>query len=237
MSCERYRTAIIDHACGADLSADAAAHLQSCAACTVLFDEQRHALDAIDRELQQALTIAPSARFVQRVLARTREASSPTPRMLWALAAAAAVVVIGLAAMRWTHDTAIPPTGQVTQAESPAAPAIDPTPAGKAAAPHDADIAKAATHERSTQAATPPRTKPSLPEVEAIVSPEQARAIERYMALIRSGAPLPANPAPATDGGSEPLPLLVPPLSVEPLTVSEAGTGPGTSTSRGEDLL
>ena len=68
MSCDRYTGAIVDHACGAEISADAAAHLKVCAACSRTFDEQRRLLQDLDQELQVALAIEPSARFVADVM-------------------------------------------------------------------------------------------------------------------------------------------------------------------------
>jgi hypothetical protein len=240
MSCERYTEAIADHACGADLPADAAAHLHACAACAAMFEEERHAIDRMDRELQLALAIEPSAHFERAVHARIEAASTPKPHAIWwtaLAAAAAAVIVIGLAAIRWTDDTAIPAAGQVTRAESPAAPAIDPPAATKAVGPPEPGTTTAPTPERSTRMAPRPRVKSSLPEVEVIVAPDQARAIERYMALVRSGAALAPNLSTQTDIGADPPPLVVPPLIVEPLAVSEVGPGPGANTDRGRDLF
>ena len=69
MSCDRYTVAIVDHACGAEIPADAATHLRTCGACSRLFDEQRRLLQDLDQELQRALAIEPSARFLPDAMA------------------------------------------------------------------------------------------------------------------------------------------------------------------------
>ena len=103
MSCDRHTDAIIDHACGAEIADDAAAHLAGCADCHRLFDEQRRMVRALDEELQLALAIEPSARFVPDVLARV-ERSRPSWRgfVSWAIpvAAAAALLLVTLATLR-----------------------------------------------------------------------------------------------------------------------------------------
>lgn len=69
MSRDRYTVAIADHACGAEIATEAAAHLRACGACSRMFDEQRHLLQDLDQELQRALAIEPSSRFVPDVMA------------------------------------------------------------------------------------------------------------------------------------------------------------------------
>ena len=73
MSCDRHTIAIVDHACGAEIAAEAAAHLETCAACRRLFDEQQRRLQDLDQELEVMLTIDPSERFVPGVMARVAD--------------------------------------------------------------------------------------------------------------------------------------------------------------------
>jgi hypothetical protein len=238
MSCERFDVAITDHACGAAIAPDAQRHLETCDQCRSRFDEQRRAMQALDVELAQALAIAPSRGFEQMVHVRVQQMATAPLRPIWwaALAtAAAAVIVIGLVAIRSTDEPAIPAAGQVVQAQPPGSrvPAIDPAPAANAGAPLETGRANAARRDRLTQ--TPPRrrVKPSLPEAEVIVASEHVRALERYMTLVRSGALVTSNLNGQTEIGGEPSPLVVAPLNVEPLTVSEVG--PGTSPDRGPE--
>src|SRR5262245_12097250 len=97
MSCERYASAIVDHACGAEIAADAAAHLDACAECRRIVDQQRQVLQDLDHELKQLLAIEPSSRFEADVMARVQR-----PRlnwgsvMWWAVPAAAAALLLFL---------------------------------------------------------------------------------------------------------------------------------------------
>ena len=64
MSCDRHTDAIVDHACGAEIAAEAAAHLDGCAACRRMFDEQLRLVRDLDGQVALALQIEPSPRFV-----------------------------------------------------------------------------------------------------------------------------------------------------------------------------
>ena len=97
MSCDRYTDAIVDHACGAELAAEAAGHLRGCAACRRMFEEQRRALQGLDDDLQEVLAIEPSAWFEAQTLAGLERSPIRRKGTVWwlALAAAAAVVILG----------------------------------------------------------------------------------------------------------------------------------------------
>ena len=97
MSCDRYTDAIVDHACGADLADDAAAHLRGCPACRRTLEEQRQVLQGLDSDLQEALAIEPSAWFEAQTLAGLERTPIRRRRAFWwiAVAAAAAVIILG----------------------------------------------------------------------------------------------------------------------------------------------
>ena len=59
MSCDRHTSAIVDHACGADITAEAAAHLDGCAACRGVFDEQRRLTAADVQEGRITIDVKP----------------------------------------------------------------------------------------------------------------------------------------------------------------------------------
>ena len=104
MSCDRYTDAIVDHACGAEIAADAAAHLKVCAACSRTFDEQRRLLQDLDQELQVALAIEPSARFVADAMAGMQRSAQRRRAIIWwsaPLAAAAVLVLLALGSLRF----------------------------------------------------------------------------------------------------------------------------------------
>ena len=104
MSCDRYTGAIVDHACGAEIAADAAAHLKVCAACSSMFDEQRRLLQDLDQELQVALAIEPSARFVADAMTGVQRSSQRRRAIIWwsaPVAAAAVLVLLALGSLRF----------------------------------------------------------------------------------------------------------------------------------------
>ena len=96
MSCERHTGAIVDYACGAEIAAEAAAHLQRCASCQRMFAEQQRLVEGLDQELQLALEIEPSPGFVPDILARVQRPAFPWRTVMWwgAPAAAAAALIL-----------------------------------------------------------------------------------------------------------------------------------------------
>jgi hypothetical protein len=227
MSCERYADALIDHACGAEIAPEVRRHLEMCDVCRARFDQQLRAMHALDAELRDALAIAPSAHFDRAVRARIEGMSSATSATIWWAAAAAALIVIGLAAIRSTERAVVLPPEVVsrTAGSRPEAPTIvppaPPTPRDRR------DIVRASPERRGHR--PPQRGGSSLPEVEVIVSADQSRAIERYMALVRSGTLDTSTLVTPTESGTEPPALVVAPLTLDPLTVPDVEIGAGPS--------
>lgn len=229
MSCERYASAIDDHACGAGIAPDARQHLETCGACRARFDRQQRAMQALDAELQQALAIEPSAQFERAVLARIERTAPARPRAIWwtALAAAAVVVIaIGFAVMRSRGNANVVPNVDVarTAPPTPRTPAIVPPTSPPGPIPIDVGP----TPERMDVRGPRPRLHPGsskLPEVDVIVAAEQRAAISRYLSLVKDGAFDNANVVlpPQTEG--EPAALVVEPLTVEPLVPDVDGPG------------
>jgi hypothetical protein len=235
MSCDRYTDAIVDHACGAEISDDGAAHLKVCAACTRLFDDQRRLLQDLDQELQVALAIEPSARFVADVMTDMERSANRWRRVMWwsvPLAAAALLVLVALGSLRFgqqgpadRHEPAAVQTASSTHVADPTPTATAPSdPAGSAprvvVAPR-----------RGAERAKVVREPKGHPDV--LVPAGQLRAIERYMTLVRRGAldtSALAN-SEKTDV-TAPTDLVIAPLSVEVLVPNgESGTGPGVDRS------
>ncbi len=105
MSCERHTGAIVDYACGAEIAAEAAAHLQTCASCQRMFAEQQRLVEGIDQELQLALEIEPSPGFVPDVLARVQRPAFPWRTVMWWGAPAAAAAALILVVLGWPRVT------------------------------------------------------------------------------------------------------------------------------------
>lgn len=230
MSCHRYAEAIADHACGGDLPPDAAAHLRTCAMCAALLDEQRATIGALDREIEEALAVEPSPYFVDRVQAHVRESAPAAPWLRWALAAAAVIVLAVIAGIAGTVALreSTPPT--VARTQPP--PAAAPTPTPATAIPFLPAVEKRETSAAPLKhgAAPPLAQKREAPvtspvrQPEVIVPPDQARALGRYLALVRTGQVDTSTLTPPAEVGVD---LVVAPLAVDPLAVIPLE--PGTS--------
>ena len=225
MSCERHRNAIVDHACGAEIPADAAAHVKNCEACNRLFLEERRQIQDLDEQLQLALAIEPSARFVSTAMARVERSALGRRSAFWwsvvATAAATVLVVITLGALRLGERRADDRRAAASSAPaSPASVADRALPAAPAASVEDSAPVPVTTRtsERTRRVArSEPMRQPSV-----VVPTEQGRALERYLALIRRGAlEPPALAANAPPESPEPVDLVVAPLSVDAVVLPD----------------
>jgi hypothetical protein len=222
MSCERYAEAIVDHACGADLPPDAAAHLRACDACTALFHEQRRLIDGLDGELRTALAIEPSPQFAPRVRAAIETAPAEGRRgpIFWwtglAAAAAAGILLVMVPSVeRMQPPSATAPTRPAPPtAASADTRAIDAsrTPRDIAPPPPSFTVAR--------QAPPQPVKERPLDEPEIIVSEDQQRAVARFVALVRAGQLDTSSLATEPDGEiAPPAELAVSPLAVAPIAI------------------
>jgi hypothetical protein len=227
MSCARYSTAIVDHACGAEIAPDAADHLAACRACSARFAEQRRLLEGLDDELQQALAVVPSADFARRVHSRIEHAPASSNRAVWwsACAVAAAILLaIGLNVLRSTDVVSPRPSDAGRQ--PPATAAIN-----APAVPVDPPVMEEGRNVRRTErrvahhvrrGPVQERQVAALPVAEVLVPPDQERAIAHLMRLVRNGT-LDASRFPVSRQGESaaPVELVVPPLKIDPIAVPD----------------
>jgi hypothetical protein len=100
MSCERFKTRLLDFALGAE-DFELGAHLDACASCRAELDTQRALLASIDRGVASLVQGEPSGDFAAHVRRRISE-SAATPRRWYAgwqpitAAALALVVLVGV---------------------------------------------------------------------------------------------------------------------------------------------
>lgn len=233
MSCERHTGAIVDHACGAEIEAEAAAHLETCAACRRVFDEQHHLLKDLDRQLQLALDIEPSARFVPQVMARVeRPAFAWRWAIWWSVPAAAAAVLVLVTIGSFRSGEPRAADRRETAALPPARtePVTDRTPleAVPPARPEEKPLVTASRRRVERPRAVAGR--PGGIEGDVTVPADQARAIARYLALVRRGA-LDLSALVTVDSTrlASPTDLSIAPLSIEPVAMTDLdeGIGPG----------
>jgi hypothetical protein len=217
MSCQRFREAITDHACGAALDDASAAHLTACAACREAYDSHRAALSEVDALLNVSLSAQASADFTARVLERTHanRRGWVFPRR-WAIGLAAAAALVLAVFLVWRqpdrplaidsriHATTVNHPNPVASAHSSVASAPNPVASGFSRK----DAAVAPRH------ASAARKRGPVPEPEVLVPPDQLRAITRLQQLLRGGG-LDDTILPPQKSEAEALSA----LSIEPLTV------------------
>jgi hypothetical protein len=236
MSCQRFREAISDHACGAPLGDAAAAHLGSCTRCRGAFDEEQRLISQVDLDLRRALAITASDSFAQRVSVRAHgapvNAGAGTVSTRWWLgAAAAAVIVVGVYFASPAHDRGAP-----QQAATPSASTPEQVPSARVDTPSAATLPTLAPTRAKKRPAGSSRQSIGVAgarartEPEVVVSATQARAIARMKELVRngvlSGAPLEISVPPDE--------LVIAPLTVPELVLPDAelGKGPGTGSTQ-----
>ncbi len=216
MSCERFREAITDHACGAPMDDTASPHLAGCAPCRQAFDEHRRLLTEVDAELRHALALTTSPDFVARVSTRVHEAPHPPQwaTWWWIGAAAAVALVAGGISLDWPIERQRQAAPSPAVASSvPPAPARSPDFVERATpAPLTSSAARGSGRAAATRkiAAAPRPNREREPEV--LVPPTQALAIARLRELVWSGM---------LDGTTLPAPPMQEELVIAPLVVSE----------------
>jgi hypothetical protein len=228
MSCERFSEAITDHACGASLGGQAAAHLAACEACRRAVAEQRQLLADADAALRDALALPASPDFAMRVMTRLRQREPAVSRSLVAarwwvgLAAAASLgvaVYLGIA-RPFGPDTRPTPAAAARVPQTQAPPIVErsePAPA----------LSKEAVSRTTRRPDLPDRATVSRrrAEPEVIVPPNQMQAIARLRELIRAGRlDDVVLPQPAASGDVFIEPLTIPVLSI-PEIAGENGAG------------
>jgi hypothetical protein len=246
MSCDRYTVAIVDHACGAEIPADAATHLRTCGACSRLFDEQRRLLQDLDQELQRALAIEPSARFLPDAMAGVERSALRSRRIMWWIApaaAAAALVLVTVTALRFgeqrpagRHEPAAPPAASSAPAGERTTSNVTPS------APAQGASRQATARRRGERTKTVERTTTltrdhgSRLHADVVVPAGQSRAIERYLSLVRRGA-LDTSALADSDrtSAATPADLVIAPLSVEAIDVPDGESEIGPSVDRRGD--
>lgn len=238
MSCERYASEIVDHACGAGIGSDAAEHLRTCAACRRLFDEQQRAIASLDQDLQSVFAIAPSPEFVPGVLARVRQPAIDVRRRLWwsvSLAAAAALLLLAFALLRPASTPVVERRDAAVVSPPVSAPAVEPTqpkPAPAEIHPATAVTSKAGERRRDMKpvGAVEP---PAAAQAEVLVASDASDALARYLTLVRRGAiDTSTLTNPGEQGVAAPGALAIVPLAVDALAIAAVEPRNGSGDQR-----
>lgn len=205
MSCERFRSELMDLALGAAASAEVEKHTASCPSCGQALATMRARVSLMDEELGLAGAAEPGPHFLSRVrgrIAADRASRRPSAmRLLLPVTASLAAAVLGLLLLRR------PPAEHAAQAASVARP--EPTAAEAAAAPPSPGLAK------PVAAARPVRSRTAGPAV--LADPAESAALADLAARLGSGRTRPdALQLPEADpnGMKE---IAIAPLDVRPL--------------------
>lgn len=219
MSCERFSDAIVDHACGADLDARLAAHLERCAACRQTLDDVRRQLAESETELREALAISASPEFVTRVSERTDSArpAHAWTRAWWVGVAAAASIAFAVA-VNVTESGRVPDRAsrRPTRESINLAPERRVSSHETTAAAHAEEPAVKTVRSSARTPTVQPRA--SRAELVVIVAPDQGRAIARLRELLRNGA---LDDTTLPKEATAPTAVLIAPLSIPELSVPD----------------
>ncbi len=237
MSCLKFLDAIVDDAYGAPLSRHAAEHLAACSECRRTFD--RHAQQArdIDATIRDVLAIAPSIEFQRGVRERIERSRAAASHTIWwsASAAAAALLLVATLGALWERIRVSPQSHSAISGASAdirlAAP-VKPVAPEWMPGTHPHRAARREVPTRRAEALVVHGDGAVVSPV--LVPPNQRRAIARLVELVEDGTLDPARlPRPDLFRG-EPVDLMIPPLTVEPIVISnvEVSGGPDTGPGR-----
>jgi hypothetical protein len=237
MSCERHTSAIVDHACGAEIAADAAAHLEACDACGRMFDEQLRLLQDLDHQLEEALAIQPSARFVPDVLARVERPAFGWRKMLWwspaAATAAAVLMLVTFGSLRSGEQRSADRPNPAASSRVSSAPVAGHTPSEAVPPTRPEAMSRPTVQRRRAALARGVVERPSGVEPHVLVPAAQSLAIARYLALVRRGELDTSALARSNETDIVvPTDLVIPPLSVEDLAGADVDNGIGPDVDR-----
>lgn len=235
MSCERHASEIVDHACGAEIAADAAAHLEDCDACRRMFDGQLRLLQELDQQLEEALAIQPSAGFVPDVLARIERPELRWRRMLWwsPAAAAAVLIIVTFGSLRSGEPRTADRQNPAPSSSVSSAPVAGHTPSEAVPPARPEAMAQPTVQRRRVALARGVVERPSGVEPDVVVPAAQSQAIARYLALVRRGELDTSALARSNETDIVvPTDLVIAPLSVEDLAVTGVDNGIGPAFDR-----
>jgi len=205
-----------------------------------MFAEQQRLVEGIDQELQLALEIEPSSGFVPDVLARVQRRAFPWRTVMWWGAPAAAAAALILVVLGWPrvteqqppdrHDPPVLSTAGTPPAMAPTPPEMQPAPPKVVPSKRPGGQWPQSETRDGVRDAHPVIDQPMhRVEAEVIVPQEPARAVSRYLTLVRRGAIDTSTLSVEGSGDVAPTELAIVPLSVDAVAMPDAENriGPG----------
>ena len=222
MPCEHYKDALIEAAAsGSQPQGDLRAHLDACAPCRALFEQEQSLFASIDAGLQVTANAVVPASLVPHVLARLDEAVTPQRRWMQHLVFATAGVALLFAIFLFAQQHPSRPDNQAKQ--TPQIPVSEPptTDAHNQNSVPSTQIVSSNVNNsqrrgRSTSLHTVTSSQP-----EVLVPPDEREAFARFIATLgerREVAVALVRPAEQTKDKSASLePLQINGLEIKPL--------------------
>ena len=211
MTCDKHKENLIDAAAGGALvDRELALHLEHCDRCRATLQRERELFSAIDNGLRVPLVTQPGPGFLPKLHAQMeRNASTRSRRTsMWALAGAAAVVVVIALMHPWTGPRKPTAGGHERAAVAPAQ--------ERPSVAEVAEVKKSVSARR--QRTVPVRRRSVIDQVadrepEVLVPPDEAKAFAQFVARV-AGRDVRAEAVvrPMRDQAGEPKELLELPL-------------------------
>jgi hypothetical protein len=239
MACDRFSSALRDHALGTPLEPPVAAHLAVCGACQERLANERELAQIIDGAVASVGAIQSPPDFRVRVAERIGDRSALSyrglrvPRFAAAAAAMAAVVVVSGLGVWWWRDRITPTTavaGAVSTAPITAKRSVTvPSPPTQAASVDSAPSTRAEHHR-----AAPVARRSSAPPFDVLVPPGQHASLARFVAGLNSQDPDIASRLMGRSASARPTmttELSVAAIVIEPVVVPDLPTTPALLTN------
>jgi anti-sigma factor RsiW len=234
MPCEHFEDALTEAAAGAEPQGELRAHLKSCAACQVAFEQERSLFAVIDSGMRVVANAEVPPSFVPRVRAALDEVEAPQRHWMSPVVFVAASVALALAIFLAIQPHHSRPDNQakqslqmpVSETSVTIARAENPGPGARI----DSSNAKRSQTRGHSTLLRPVAS--SQPEV--LVPPDEREAFTLFVATLHDRSEV-ALVAPFTEKGSETASLerlRIDQLEVKPLEETEVGASAGTENIR-----
>jgi hypothetical protein len=225
MPCEKYQAALIELAAAdAETGGDLRAHLDGCISCRAALAAEQALFDAIDVGLHRSANAELPPSLLANVTARLAEGSAPQRGWLpvWALAAATAVMVVGIMGLQrgWRAKTEQASKDLAILESSPSADAPSGTEMG--AKKLSTSSVRTTIRRTAVPAGVPlseTLTSATAVEPEVLVAPDQELLLAEYARALQ-------NRPPVNRASANPEVSLIEPVQLGPIEIARLEVKP-----------